>query len=92
MQKLEQKLNFAVIGGGISGLSSVYHLFKEFPKCSVTLYERNKSLGGWLNTSETQISNRKIEMGARLIKNDAAASNFYEICDFCGIMGQIVPS
>ena len=88
MQKLEQKLKFAVLGGGISGLSSCYYLLKAFPRSTVTLFERNARYGGWLNT--TMASNLKIEQGARLIKNDEAANNFIELCEYSNLMDQFI--
>lgn len=88
MQKLEQKLKFAVLGGGISGLSSCYYLLKSFPRSTVTLFERNARHGGWLNT--TIASNLKIEQGARLIKNDEAANNFMELCEYSNLMDQFI--
>jgi len=41
---MEQKKRVAVIGGGFAGLSAAYHLGKA--GVEVTLYEREKSLGG----------------------------------------------
>ena len=72
--KLGRSQNFAVIGAGISGLSTAFYLSRSFPKCSVTVFEKNNHVGGWLNTQNHAISqahSRTIELGARLIRNDA---------------------
>ena len=47
----------------------------------------NDYVGGWLKTDEeeTKQHNRTLEHGARLIKNDNLAINFYELCEFIGI-------
>jgi oxygen-dependent protoporphyrinogen oxidase len=43
---MEQK--FGILGGGISGLSTAFYLRKKFPKCSISLFEKEAKLGGWL--------------------------------------------
>ena len=78
-------MNFGVIGGGISGLSTAYFLRKAFPNSNISVFEKSKQLGGWLNTSKTNEHSRIMEQGARLIKNDESAQNFFEICSFSGI-------
>lgn len=44
--------NYAVIGGGISGLSTAYYLQRAFPNAQVTLYEGTDRIGGWLRSFE----------------------------------------
>jgi len=55
-------LQIAVIGGGISGLTTAFYLKKYSKKTAVTLYESKNEFGGKLKTVER--SGFRVEMGA----------------------------
>lgn len=40
----------AILGGGISGLSTAYYLSKSSPKTKILLIEGSKRLGGWIRS------------------------------------------
>ncbi|EDR09465.1 uncharacterized protein LACBIDRAFT_319089 [Laccaria bicolor S238N-H82] len=40
----------AVLGGGLTGLSSAFHLSRRYPSTQITLIERQKRLGGWVRS------------------------------------------
>ncbi|MCG7338369.1 protoporphyrinogen oxidase [Staphylococcus sp. ACRSN] len=42
--------NIAIIGAGITGLSSAYFIKKQHPECSVTIYESSNRAGGKIQT------------------------------------------
>ena len=42
--------NYAIIGGGISGLASAYYLRKHLPLAAITVFESSPRLGGVLRT------------------------------------------
>lgn len=42
--------NIAIIGAGITGLSSAYFIKKQHPECSVTIYEASNRAGGKIQT------------------------------------------
>ncbi|PFH48136.1 hypothetical protein AMATHDRAFT_49748 [Amanita thiersii Skay4041] len=42
--------HIAVLGGGITGLSSAFHLSRRFPTAQITLVEKQKRLGGWIRS------------------------------------------
>ena len=42
--------HIAVLGGGLTGLSSAFHLSRRFPSTQITLIERQKRLGGWVRS------------------------------------------
>ncbi|KAJ7126568.1 hypothetical protein C8R43DRAFT_1134892 [Mycena crocata] len=44
--------HIAILGGGLSGLSSAFHLSRRFPTSTITLIDKNKRLGGWASSSE----------------------------------------
>ena len=48
----------AVLGGGISGLSAVFHLTRRFPPRSgthITLVEGSQALGGWVKSEKVHV-------------------------------------
>ncbi len=40
-----------ILGGGITGLSTAWHLKKKNPQAKITLLEKENRLGGWIQTS-----------------------------------------
>ncbi|KAI5797900.1 hypothetical protein DFH27DRAFT_560747 [Peziza echinospora] len=60
----------AVLGGGISGLTTAFYLTKFYPGLPITLYEKSDRLGGWLNTKEITTKDGRIqfECGPRTIR------------------------
>ena len=61
-------VRFAVIGGGISGLTAAYLLSQRF---EVTLFEANKQIGGHTHTVDvtTDSGTRAIDMGFIVFNN-----------------------
>lgn len=59
--------NIAVIGGGITGLAVAYWATRLGPPVRVTLYEKEKRLGGWLNTKRVNVKDGTVyfEQGPR---------------------------
>ncbi|ROT35468.1 Protoporphyrinogen oxidase [Sodiomyces alkalinus F11] len=71
--------NIAVIGGGITGLSTAHHLAKFAPKgTSITLYEGSARLGGWLDTQKVEFTHDgkkksiQFERGPRTLRSYAS--------------------
>ena len=61
----------AVIGGGITGLSTAYYLSKALPKSArIVLFEGSSRLGGWLNSTSVDVGNGKVifEGGPRTLR------------------------
>lgn len=56
-----------VVGGGVSGLSTVYHLLEKGFVGRIALLEARDRLGGRIWTSKTKINEEKIEFGANWI-------------------------
>jgi oxygen-dependent protoporphyrinogen oxidase len=67
---------FAVLGGGITGLSSAHYLTQELPNAKVTIYESGDRLGGWLKSKYVDIKNGRIlfEQGPRTLRPNTPAS------------------
>lgn len=50
-----------VIGGGLSGLSTAFHLARRFPAHSgtrITLLEQSNRLGGWVKSERVRVKDR----------------------------------
>lgn len=47
-------MKIAIIGGGISGLTSAFYIHKEKPQWEITLFEKESNLGGKMNTANVE--------------------------------------
>ncbi|KAE9396700.1 Protoporphyrinogen oxidase [Gymnopus androsaceus JB14] len=45
-----------VLGGGLSGLASAFHLSRRFPESLITLVEKQSRLGGWISSHRVHIN------------------------------------
>lgn len=66
----------AVIGGGITGLTTAYRLAQD-PSCEkVTLYERSHRLGGWLQSETVEVDGGQVvfEYGPRTLRTVVPSS------------------
>jgi protoporphyrinogen/coproporphyrinogen III oxidase len=70
--------HIAVLGGGITGLSSVFHLSRRFPGAFITLFEKNSSLGGWVSSERVEVRDANgnsaeivLESGPRTLRPNA---------------------
>ncbi|KAI9841155.1 MAG: oxygen-dependent protoporphyrinogen oxidase [Thelocarpon superellum] len=66
----EAGLNLAVLGGGITGLTTALALSTELPKATVTLYEASARLGGWVDSKTVDVGNGNVvlEQGPRTLR------------------------
>lgn len=70
----------SVIGGGLSGLSSAFHLSRRFPSAKVTLFEQSPRLGGWVYSERVQVRDGQgneagvlLERGPRTLRPNSKA-------------------
>lgn len=62
--------NAAVLGGGITGLTTAFRLAQD-PNCTnITLYERSPRLGGWLQSETLEVEGGQVvfEYGPRTLR------------------------
>ena len=45
----------AVLGGGLTGLSSAFHLSRRYPKAEIFLLDRQAQLGGWVRSERVKL-------------------------------------
>lgn len=62
--------NVAVLGGGITGLTSAYYLAQQLPHSQITLFEGSSRLGGWLRSKKVDVGNGNVvfEQGPRSLR------------------------
>ncbi|KAF2753634.1 Protoporphyrinogen oxidase [Pseudovirgaria hyperparasitica] len=65
-----QPYEIAVLGGGITGLSTAYWLTKKAPKANITVYEASKRVGGWVQSLEMDVDGDTVvfETGPRTLR------------------------
>lgn len=77
----------AVIGGGITGLTTAFRLSQD-PTCSkVTLYEKTGRVGGWLQSETIPVEDGEVvfEYGPRTLRTAIPAC--LPLLDLVGILG-----
>lgn len=55
--------HIAILGGGLTGLSSAYHLSRKFPKSLITVLEHQPRFGGWVRSERIQITDERLAGG-----------------------------
>jgi hypothetical protein len=64
------KKHIVILGGGITGLSSAFHLSRRFPNARITLVEKEDRLGGWIKSERVSVGSSSIvlEAGPRTLR------------------------
>ncbi len=70
--------HIAILGGGLTGLSSAFHLARKFPQALITLLEQNTKLGGWAQSERVEVKDSDgvpytvlLEAGPRTLRPNA---------------------
>ncbi|KAJ5745137.1 hypothetical protein N7520_010319 [Penicillium odoratum] len=82
----------AVIGGGITGLTSAHHLSRN-PKCSsVTIHEKSPRLGGWMQSERIPVKNGDVifEYGPRTIRCSDATLTTWWMAETLGLADEAI--
>ncbi|KAF2083665.1 Protoporphyrinogen oxidase [Saccharata proteae CBS 121410] len=63
--------HLAVLGGGITGLTSAFYLAKEWPEAKITVYEAAPRVGGWMSSKHVDVAGGKVlfEQGPRSLRS-----------------------
>lgn len=69
-----QHPEFAILGGGVTGLSTAYYLLRYLPQAKITIYEAGQKLGGWLRSTKVDVGDGEIifEQGPRTLRSSSA--------------------
>src|SRR5882724_9911583 len=60
--------NITILGGGITGLSSAFHLSRKLPSSRITLLEQTSRLGGWIRSKRINFSIPGGDVGSALLE------------------------
>ncbi|KAH9936033.1 hypothetical protein B0H21DRAFT_780825 [Amylocystis lapponica] len=72
-------MHVAILGGGLTGLSSAFHLARRFPRARITLLEKAPRLGGWVRSERVVVKGSTgeasvlLEAGPRTLRPGALA-------------------
>jgi protoporphyrinogen/coproporphyrinogen III oxidase len=80
--------SIAIIGGGISGLSSAWYLAKLLPDCQITLYESESRLGGKIKSEKQE--GFLFEHGPNGFMN--SRQDIMNLCNDLGLEARIIKS
>ena len=60
----------AVLGGGITGLSTAFNITTCLPDTKITIYEAGSRLGGWMNSETVHVDDGEVlfEWGPRTLR------------------------
>jgi protoporphyrinogen oxidase len=93
--------DIAVIGGGLTGITTAYYLGRWMPQARITLYEANDRLGGWVHTDRRAVADGEgregvvlFERGPRVVQPTTARGQFddlvlYELAGQLGLGGSM---
>lgn len=82
-------MKVAIIGSGISGLSSAWMLSKRQPACDITLFEANATLGGHTATVDVRLGDRDYAVDTGfIVYNQKTYPRFIALLAELGIQGQ----
>ncbi|OIW34567.1 Protoporphyrinogen oxidase [Coniochaeta ligniaria NRRL 30616] len=81
--------DIAVLGGGLTGLSTAWYLTKFMPEAKVTIYEGSGRMGGWIDSETVEVTGADgtkgtvvFERGARLVQPKTGVQNWDDIAFF----------
>lgn len=86
---LEEKMRTVILGGGISGLSAAWFYHKKFPEHKIILLEKQKRLGGWIETKVEE--GFSFERGPRTLPY-SRSPKILELIQELGLSSHIVSS
>ncbi|KAF8830604.1 hypothetical protein HHX47_DHR2001142 [Lentinula edodes] len=87
--------HIVVLGGGLSGLSSAFHLSRRYPEALITLVEKTHRLGGWISSERVQVRDGSghtadilLESGPRTLRPNA--KSVLELIHLLGLKTSII--
>ncbi|KAJ7104441.1 hypothetical protein B0H15DRAFT_766583 [Mycena belliarum] len=85
--------HIAILGGGLTGLSSAFHLSRRFPSSTITIIEKSKTLGGWAsNTERVQLPGGRgsvvLEGGPHTVR--PASNSVLELVNLLGLSDAVI--
>jgi oxygen-dependent protoporphyrinogen oxidase len=79
---------YAIIGGGISGLTVAYRLKKHDPAAHIRLFEQSSRTGGWIDTRS--IDGFLLEMGPRSLRPQGKGAFTLQLIEELGLQEDVI--
>ncbi|KAK4105808.1 FAD/NAD(P)-binding domain-containing protein [Parathielavia hyrcaniae] len=108
VSKPQSPRHIAVIGAGLTGLTTAWYLARELPKAKITIYDAGKKLGGWIDTVKHDVKTPDgkagtvvFERAARMVKPQRSAPSrvprwddlvFYDLVTKLNLTDQLMSS
>lgn len=81
--------DIAVLGGGLTGLTTAFYLAHFHPNAKITIYEAADRLGGWVDTEHVEVKTQEgktatitFERGARTVTPQTSANKWEDFVLF----------
>ncbi|POS73176.1 hypothetical protein DHEL01_v208423 [Diaporthe helianthi] len=75
--------DIAILGGGLTGLTTAYYLTRFNPDAKVTIYESQARVGGWIDTEKVEVTTLagtdetiSFERGARVVSPQSSLTRY----------------
>ncbi|KKY32326.1 putative protoporphyrinogen oxidase [Diaporthe ampelina] len=75
--------DIAVLGGGLTGLTTAYYLTRFHPDAKITVYESEARVGGWIDTEKVEVTTLggteetiSFERGARVVSPQTTLTRY----------------
>lgn len=75
--------DIAVLGGGLTGLTTAYYLARFHPDAKITIYESQARVGGWIDTEQVEVTTLagtdetiSFERGARVVSPQTSLTRY----------------
>ncbi|KAI7788871.1 hypothetical protein LA080_004973 [Diaporthe eres] len=75
--------DIAVLGGGLTGLTTAYYLTRFHPDARITIYESQDRVGGWIDTEQVKVTTLEgtdetisFERGARVVSPQTTLTRY----------------
>lgn len=75
--------DIAVLGGGLTGLTTAYYLTRFHPDAKITVYESQDRVGGWIDTEKVEVTTLagtdetiSFERGARVVSPQSSLTRY----------------
>ncbi|KAI0346718.1 Protoporphyrinogen oxidase [Trametopsis cervina] len=87
--------HISILGGGLTGLSSAYHLSKRFPGAAITLLEKSPRAGGWVSSERVEVKDSHgniarilMERGPRTLRPNGKST--LELINLLGLQSSLI--
>ncbi|KAL0572821.1 oxygen-dependent protoporphyrinogen oxidase [Marasmius crinis-equi] len=90
-----QRPHIAILGGGLTGLSSAFHLSRRHPEALISVFEKQTRLGGWVHSERAEVkhpeggtANILLESGPRTLRPNA--KSVLELVNLLGLKDSVI--